>query len=59
MKYSPILAPQTTCSLILSILMSKYVSYDLTIQSVLLLCHIATYSMCGFHGSGWSMITLK
>ena len=38
--HSLIPVTQTACSLILLILLSKYLSYDLKIQLVSLLCHI-------------------
>ena len=40
MKHSLILVTQIACSLILSILLSKYASCDLRIQLISLLCHI-------------------
>ena len=40
LKHSLVPVTQTICSLILSILLSKYISYDFKNQLASLLCHI-------------------
>ena len=46
------LVTQPACNLILLILLSKYLSFDLRIQLVSILCHAhILHSMFGFHDS--------